>query len=97
MHLGRNLRWVPLIDFDIDMAQPLPTHIKKMRAKSQLTTSVKTSPKKNCFDISHFVSTSWALEDSSLFLPIQIIICERKDTEKSKKQKQANMCKQQCR
>ena len=66
-----------------------------MRANSHLTTSVKglitykTSPKKNCFDISHFVSTSWALED---FI---IIICETKDTEKSKKQKQANMWKQQ--
>lgn len=45
--------------------------------------------------MSHFVSISWALEDISLFLPIQIIICETKDTEKSKKQKQANMCKQQ--
>lgn len=71
-----------------------------MRSKSHLTTSVKgrigykTSLKKNVLTC-HFVSTSWALEDILLFLPVQMIICETKDTEKSKKQKQGNMWKQQ--
>lgn len=71
-----------------------------MRAKSHLTTSVKrrirykTSPTKNVLTC-HFVSTSWALEDILPFLPVQIIICETNDTEKSEKQKQGNMWKQQ--